>query len=200
MKGWLDGAFFNVFIVFLVLIYCLYLHSEIIRSKRWGTKVPHFIGKNLITKEHILALANEHLANTPLFVTGIKIGSDNQINLFIDGDNGVTIKDCVALSRLIEEHLDRGKDDFALDVSSHGASTPLILPRQYPKHIGRSFEILLLDGTKAEGELMACNDKELQLEFSTRENKPVGKGKITVTKQQTIPFNQIKESKVKLKF
>ncbi len=156
--------------------------------------------KNLITKEHILSLANEHLKDSPIFVTGIRISSDNQINLFIDGDEGVTIKDCVALSRAIEGSLDRNKTDFALDVSSHGATTPLILPRQYKKHIGRTFEVKLQDGTKTEGDLVAYNDKEIELESSVRENKPIGKGKITVIKKETIRFDQIKESKIKLKY
>lgn len=165
-----------------------------------GQKSPILLIKILIKKEHILKLAEDHLKGSNVFVTGIKIGSDNHINLFIDGDEGVTIKDCVALSRVIEAELDRGKDDFALDVSSHGATTPLVLPRQYKKHIGRTFEIKLEDGTKVEGDLIACDDKEIQVESSSRENKPLGKGKITVVKQQTIQYNTIKESKIKLKY
>lgn len=158
------------------------------------------MAKNLITKEHILAIANDHLKDSSLFVTGIRISSDKQINLFIDGDNGVTIKDCVGLSRAIESRLDRDREDYALDVSSHGAATPLVLPRQYPKHIGRTFEIRLTDGTKAEGDLVECNNDGIRLEFSVRENKALGKGKTTVIKQQTIKYSEIKESKIKLKF
>lgn len=154
----------------------------------------------MITKEQILDLAHLHLGNGPLFVTGIKIGSDNRINVFIDGDKGVSIADCVELSRFIEKSLDRDKEDFSLDVSSHGAATPLVMPRQYPKHIGRDFEIKLLDGSTAEGTLVECNDEFIKLEYSVRENKPVGKGKVTVTKEQIINYNQIKESKIKLKF
>ena len=154
----------------------------------------------MITKEHILNIANDHLKNSQVFVTGIRIGSDNQINLFIDGDTGVTIKDCVELSRLIEKSLDRDKNDFALDVSSHGAATPLILPRQYPKHVGRNFEIKLKDDSKLEGVLLSSNDDEIKIEFSLRENKPIGKGKITVVKEEVIKYSQIKESKVKLKY
>jgi len=135
-----------------------------------------------------------------LFVTAIKIGSDNHIHVFIDGDKGVTIADCVELSRFIEKNLDRDKEDFSLDVSSHGASSPLLSPRQYPKHVGRGFEIKLLDGTKAEGNLVECDNEEIKLEYSVREDKAVGKGKVTVTKQQVIRYNQIKESKIKLKF
>lgn len=154
----------------------------------------------MITKEHIIELANQYLNGTNVYVTGIKIGSDNHINVFLDGDEGVTIKDCVSVSRAIEGNLDRDKEDYALDVSSHGATTPLVLPRQYKKHIGRTFEIKLLDGTKTEGDLIACDENEIILEFTTRENKPVGKGKVNVTKQQIVKYDQIKESKIKLKF
>ena len=145
-------------------------------------------------------MANEHLSGTNLYVTGIRIGADNQINVFIDGDEGVTIVNCVELSRFIEKGLDREKEDFSLDVSSHGAAAPLILPRQYLKHVGRDLEIKLLDGNKAEGNLVECNNEEIKLTFSVRENKPIGKGKITVTKQHIIKYNQIKESRIKLKF
>lgn len=154
----------------------------------------------MISKENIEKLAKEHLNNTELFVTGITIGSDNQINVFMDGDKGVTIADCVGLSRFIEGSLDREKEDFSLDVSSHGANKPLLMPRQYPKHIGRGFEIKLIDGTNAAGNLIECDSEQVKLEFSVRENKPIGKGKVNVTKQQIIKYNQIKESKIKLKF
>ncbi|PBQ34866.1 ribosome assembly cofactor RimP [Sphingobacteriaceae bacterium] len=153
-----------------------------------------------MTKEHIIALANQYLNGTNMYVTGIKIGSDNHINVFLDGDEGVTIKDCVAVSRAIEGNLDREKEDYALDVSSHGATTPLVMPRQYKKHIGRTFEIKLVDGTKTEGDLVEWSEHEITLESTSRENKPVGKGKITVTKQQILKYDQIKESKIKLKF
>jgi ribosome maturation factor RimP len=147
-----------------------------------------------------MQLASEHLKGSSLYVTGIKISSDNKINLFIDGDDGVTIKDCVGLSRAIEGNLDREREDFALEVSSHGATTPLVMPRQYLRHIGRDFEIRLASDEKTEGTLVSADTNEIILEYSVRENKPVGKGKITVVKQRRIPFSQIKESKIKLKY
>jgi ribosome maturation factor RimP len=154
----------------------------------------------LISKENIKRLADEHLKGTNIFVTGIKISSDNKINVFIDGDEGVTIKDCVGVSRAIEGNLDRAREDFALEVSSHGATTPLVMPRQYKKHIGRGFEIRLTNDEKVEGTLISFDEKELTLEYNERENKPVGKGKVTVVKQRRIYFNEIKESKIKLKY
>lgn len=128
------------------------------------------------------------------------MGSDNHISLYIDGDEGVTIADCVALSRAIEGKLDRNREDYALDVSSHGATTPLVMPRQYKKHIGRNFEIKLLDGAKCEGILVDLKNEGITLEYSIRENKPLGKGKVSVVKHESIKFSEIKESKIKLKY
>lgn len=165
-----------------------------------GTTVPYFIGKNLISKEKIEQLAKEHLQNSSVYLTGVKIMTGNSILVFIDGDEGVKISDCVSLSRFIEGSLDRNKEDFSLDVSSHGASTPLVLPRQYKRHIGREFDLVLQDGSKTSGELIECDESGLKLKYSVRENKPIGKGKITVEKETSVKFEQIKESKIKLKF
>ena len=145
-------------------------------------------------------MAALHLKDGDLFVTGVKIVSGNQISVFIDGDNGVKIGDCVALSRFIESRLNRDVEDFSLNVSSHGAKNPLLFPRQYPKHIGRELEIKLLDGSMAQGSLTECNSEEIKLLYSYRGPKTIGKGKTTYNGEHIIKYNQIKESKIKLKF
>lgn len=154
----------------------------------------------MINKTYITQLAEEHLGNGSIFLTAVKVSADNQIQVFIDGDNGVTIADCVALSRHIEKKLNEGNEDFSLDVSSHGATSPVELPRQYLKNIGRDFEIKLINGEKLSGQLTEFNNNELTISYQVRENKPLGKGKITVNKQHKINLNEIKESKIKLKF
>ena len=154
----------------------------------------------MIAKEQILQLAEAHFNGTDKFVTSINVTSGNVIDVLIDGDTAVTIKDCVGLSRFIEGNLDREKEDFALQVSSHGAASPLVNQRQYKKHIGKTFEIKLTDDTHQEGKLVEFNENELILKYNTRESKAIGKGKVTVEKKETIPFKTIKESKIKLKF
>jgi ribosome maturation factor RimP len=154
----------------------------------------------LITREQILRLAEAHLKDSPLFVTAVKIGSGNQISVFIDGDEGVRIDDCVALSRAIESQLDRDREDFSLDVSSHGATAPLVSPRQYRRHLGREIEVRLVDGGKAEGRLGSVDEAGVTIGWDEREPKPVGKGKTTVHKTRNIPFAGIAEARIKLKF
>ncbi len=154
----------------------------------------------MVTKEKIEAIIRGHLLDGPVYLTGIKISSDQDIHVYIDGDEGVTIKDCVMLSRAIEAELEEQRAIYSLDVSSHGATTPLALPRQYKKHIGRTLEIRLNDSTKAEGELLQADEKGFTIRFEVRENKPVGKGKITVEKKQDFLYTEVKEVKVKLKY
>jgi len=155
----------------------------------------------LITKEQITELAGQKLDGTHLFLVDVKVLPGNKIEVYVDGDQGVNISDCKELSRHIEKNLDREAEDFSLEVSSPGATTPLKLPRQYTRHLGRDLEITLDSGEKLEGTLISADGSdEITIENSRREKKPLGKGKITVTEKHTIKLQNIKESKVKLKF
>ena len=101
----------------------------------------------MIEKIKILELVNQALEGTDKFLVNLKVTPDNRI--YVDGDNGVTIDDCIELSRAIESRLDRDEEDFALDVSSAGADQPLKLTRQMVKNIGREVEAMTFDGRLA---------------------------------------------------
>jgi ribosome maturation factor RimP len=135
-----------------------------------------------------------------LFLIDFSVSADNAIKIVIDGDNGVLVEDCMFVSRAIEHNLDRDEHDFSLEVLSSGATTPLILPRQYNKHIGRNLEVMTNDSQHIEGELKEVNKQGVVLKWKAREPKLVGKGKVTVTKEANVAFNEIKEAKVKIKF
>ena len=69
------------------------------------------------------------------------IANDNTIRVVLDGDEGVNLQDCMNISRAIEHNLDREEEDFSLEVTSAGAASPLELPRQYKKNIGRKLKV-----------------------------------------------------------
>jgi ribosome maturation factor RimP len=135
-----------------------------------------------------------------LFLIDLDVNENNAIKIIIDGDNGVSVDDCVFLSRVVEHSLDREEQDFSLEVTSAGATTPLQHARQYKKHIGRTLSIKTNEGEKYEASITMADDNGISLEWKTREPKPVGKGKVTVLKQAEIAYNDIKEAKVKIKF
>ncbi len=134
-----------------------------------------------------------------LFLIDFSVNGENAINIIIDGDQGVKVEDCIFVSRAIEHNIDREEHDFALEVMSAGASAPLTLPRQYPRHIGRTLEVKTAT-QKTEGVLTAVNDEVITLEWKAREPKPVGKGKVTVEKKENIAYKDIVEAKVIIKF
>ena len=152
-------------------------------------------------EEKVKKLLDEALeADNSLFLIDFSIGQGNVIKVVIDGDNGVSINDCISVSRAIEHNLDREEEDFSLEVTSYGISLPLRVPRQYVKNIGRILKVELTDGTKLEGEVLNATDQEVVMAYQVREPKPIGKGKITVTKEQIIALSNIVEAKVIITF
>ena len=145
-------------------------------------------------------LENALEENKSLFLIDLNISEDNQIRVILDGDKGVTVEDCIAVSRAIEHNLDREEYDFSLEVMSAGVSEPLTLPRQYRKNIGRNLKIKTKNDEKIEGELTAVNEESFTLKWSAREPKPIGKGKVTVQKEATLPYKDIMEAKVMITF
>ena len=138
--------------------------------------------------------------NNSLFLIELNVNEANHITVIIDGDNGVSVNDCIAVSRKIEHNLDREEEDFSLDVSSVGVSSPLEMPRQYQKNIGRSLAVTTVNEEKIEGKLTSFEGNKITLKWKAREPKPVGKGKITINKEAVLPLEDVKEAKVIITF
>ena len=149
----------------------------------------------------VTELLNQALEENPsLFLIDMSISTDNKIRIILDGDTGVTVEDCIAVSRAIEHNLDREEEDFSLEVMSAGVSEPLTISRQYKKNIGRNLKVKTDKGETIEGEIVQANEDAVSLTWKAREPKPVGKGKVTVQKEAVIPYNEIVEAKVMITF
>lgn len=144
-------------------------------------------------------MVDDVLASEPeFFRVSVRIKPTNNIKVFIDGDKGVSIENCVRFNRklykLIEEKAMYPEGDFSLELSSPGVDEPLKMHRQYHKNIGRFVEVIFPDGTKQEGKLLQVAEADIIIEQVT------GKGKKAITQQLVIPFNNIKTTTVQIKF
>jgi ribosome maturation factor RimP len=148
--------------------------------------------------EDLLNMALEQHPN--IFLVDLKISTDKSIKVVLDGDEEVNVKDCINISRAIEGALDKDEEDFSLEVASAGVGSPLKFPRQYRKNLGRKLEVISTEGMKFEGELTHVKEDAIELQWKQREPKPVGKGKVTVTKYKTLMFDEISQTKVMIKF
>ncbi|WP_417885504.1 ribosome assembly cofactor RimP [Zunongwangia sp.] len=147
--------------------------------------------------EKLLAEAFEE--NKSLFLIDFTITPDNQIKVIIDGDKGVSVNDCIAVSRKVEHNLDREEEDFSLEVTSAGVTEPLQKMRQYKKNVGRKLQVKT-ESEKFEGNLTDVSDSGIVLQWKAREPKPKGKGKVTVSKEAVLEYSAIVEAKVMITF
>ncbi len=132
------------------------------------------------------------------FLVEVRIKPTNNIKVFIDGDEGVNLGQLIEYNRKLYRQLEESgvypDGNYSLEVSSPGLDEPLKLLRQYKKNISRFIDITLLDTGKKEGRLISVSDEFITLETET------GKGKKKETKQEVIPFDQIKSTKIQIKF
>ncbi|ALM48799.1 hypothetical protein AMR72_07775 [Flavobacterium psychrophilum] len=151
-------------------------------------------------KEKVADLLNKGLEEHPeLFLIELSITGANKIMVTLDGDNGVNLQDCIDISRAIEHNLDREEEDFSLEVASSGATSPLKLPRQFRKNIGRTLSVKTAT-EQIEAVVTGANEEFFTLEWTAREPKQIGKGKETVSKKAEIPYGDVKEAVVVIKF
>lgn len=149
--------------------------------------------------QQIEALVDATIQPEPeYFRVQVRIKPTNNVKVFLDGDNGITIEKCVQFNRRLYKLLEEAglfpDGDFSLEVSSPGVDEPLKLHRQYAKNTGRFVEVQFNDGTVKEGKLLQVAESDIIIEQVT------GKGAKAVTQQLVIPFSNIKSTTVQIKF
>ena len=150
-------------------------------------------------EKRVKELVEEKIADKPnLFLVDVKMHSNGKLIILVDGDKGIGIDDCAAISRHVGFHLEEENvldTAYNLEVSSPGVETPLTLPRQYTKNIGRTLAIKMADGTKREGKLNGITEDAVLIE-----EKVKTPGKRSEAIEAVIPINQITETKVLISF
>lgn len=86
----------------------------------------------------------------------VKEGADFYLRVYADKPGGITIDDCVMISRALEEKLDAAdkiKDAYILEVSSPGLTRPLKKERDFARSIGKLVDIKLYKAVNGMKEL-----------------------------------------------
>lgn len=152
-------------------------------------------------EKRVRELAEEkitEIGRPDLFVVSVKMHSNGKLIILVDGDKGVGIADCAQISRYVGFRLEEENtiaEAYNLEVSSPGIDTPLELPRQYVKNIGRTLGLKMADGSKREGKLSSLTEDAIVIEESKKE-----KGKKAEQVESVIPLAQITETKVLISF
>jgi ribosome maturation factor RimP len=153
----------------------------------------------MIDKETVKRLVEEML-DDKMFVVEISVNERNVINIFVDSFEGLTIDQCIAISRHVEHSFDREEEDFELQVSSPGLTENFRVSQQYIKYVGKPVEVKTRDEEKLEGIILEADNDKFVLETSALERLEGQKKKQLVVKQHHLKYDEIKSAKAVISF
>lgn len=150
-------------------------------------------------EKRVIELVEEKISDRPeLFLVEVKMLPNHKLIIHVDGDEGISIQDCAAISRHVGFHLEEEntiEKAYNLEVSSPGVGEPLKLKRQYQKNIGRDLSVKLSGGEIKEGKLLGVDEKSITIEAKVKE-----KGKKAQLVETSVDFENIIETKVLISF
>lgn len=154
----------------------------------------------MIQKSTVIQIISDYLVSTDTYLVDVKVGTDNRILVEIDAFEGISIDQCVELSRHIESKLDRDIEDYELEVGSAGLTEPFKVLKQYEKALGEEVEILSTTGIKHSGVLVEVDADHIALEVETSVKPEGAKRKTTVLETKTFNYKDIKTTKRIIRF
>ena len=150
----------------------------------------------MILKEEIEKIASVRAQELNGSIIDVTISSGNDIVVYFDKIGGVQIEECVSISKSINDYFDRDIEDYALTVCSPGLTNPFKIKEQYEINKGREVIVKKSDGKKVSGTIVS-SDNQLTLAVKKKEK---GSRKKYVFNDLMIPFDEIKETRLKIKF
>jgi ribosome maturation factor RimP len=148
----------------------------------------------MIDKIKIEKLVKEYIKGSQLFLVAVKISSSGKITVLADKKGGITIDECVGMSRFIEKNLTRDEEDYELQVSSPGLDMPFIVTEQYYKNEGRRIEVVDSAGKKYSGVLKNVTPGGFELETDIKAEMK-GKIKSVGIKELSFNYEQVKSAR-----
>lgn len=151
-------------------------------------------------RDRIAEMLQDSLPGPELFIVGLTVSDAirPKVTVVLDGEQGLGIDECAKVSRRLARRIDEAYGEeasYTLEVTSPGADQPLTDPRQYTRHVGRSLDLKLTDGTAKTGVLEAVEADGLQLAEVIKE-----KSKTKTLPAVSIPFTAIQEARVVISF
>jgi len=124
----------------------------------------------MIQAINIKEIAYSKVKEMNCYLVDIKVSKNNDIKVTFDKKEGISLDDCVSLTKHIEEKLDREIEDFSLSVSSPGIYSPFIVPNQFFKNYNNKVDILMKSGQMFQGILQEFDCKTETIHLKSKKN------------------------------
>lgn len=153
----------------------------------------------MIGKEQIKSLVEQQIRDSDQFLVDVKL-SPGRLAVFVDKPAGITLEECTSLSRYLINKLEPEgfMESHEIEVSSPGMDTPLLVPQQYKRRIGRELRVFDKQGKEVKGVLQTADDKGFEL--LEKEVKKEKKIKIETERVHKFAYDDVRETKLIVNF
>ena len=141
----------------------------------------------------------------------VRAGKNRVVRVDVDGDgpegNGPDLDQISAATRVISELLDEtdvmGTQPYTLEVSSRGATKPLLKPAHYRRNVGRLVKLSLTEGNTLEkgellGRILDADEDEVRIAPQPKPAKKGAKPKKSDIEEVSIGYQDINKAVVQL--
>ncbi len=147
-------------------------------------------------KQNIETLLSAKLEELNLFLVELNVSADHVITVYADGMENISVGQCTEIARFLRGELGEAADSYEMTVSSPGLDKPFRHQNQYLKNVGKSVEVLTVEGNKLEGKIDQANENEIVLNLYTKRNPKNKSLKPTLSDQLvSVNLKDIKETK-----
>lgn len=148
-------------------------------------------------KVQIKHLVQAHISNSDQFLVDIKL-SPGKLSVFVDKPAGITLEECSSLSRHLMNSLDSEgfTETHEIEVSSPGMDTPLVVPQQYLRRIGREMRVFDKEGKEVTGVLKLADETGFELVETHKEKKT----KTVTERVHKFAYESVRETKLIVNF
>lgn len=151
----------------------------------------------MIDKQVVESVVSTYLSESlpAYYIVDVAVHPGNRIVVELGADEGVSIDECVRLTKHIESQLDRDVEDYELEVGSAGITSPFKVLRQYEAAVDSEVEVLCKGGIKEQGVLQSAHADGITLRVVRRIKLEGAKRKQDVEQTIEIAMQDILQTK-----
>ncbi len=140
----------------------------------------------------IREFVEEKIRGKDIFLVDLSLNPGNLIQINVDKPGGISIEECVNLSREFNSAFDREKEDYDLQVSSPGLDTPFKVKEQFENNRNKEVLVTMSDGEKFKAKLLNFDEDELKLLVQRKVKEEGKKKKKLIAEEKILKHKDIK--------
>ena len=155
---------------------------------------------NMSVEHLIKEILDPLLERHSLVLVELNLPAEHRAEVYVDSAENVSVETCAALTRALREKSGEALDAWQITVSSPGLDRPFRHAVQFEKNVGKSVEVVLLEGQKLEGVLLAWDQESITLDLFAKAKAKSGAKPPLAGEQRRLGLNEVKSVKKAIYF